>query len=60
MDLKDKVKIECVKKNIGINDLSFKLGMSRQNLYHHLKRNNEVVIEKIENILELPKGFFSK
>jgi DNA-binding phage protein len=58
VDLRTKIKIECVKKNIGITDLALKIGMSRQNLYHHLKHRNESVIKKIEKELELSSDFF--
>ncbi len=58
MELKDLVKIECIKKNVKLSDVADKLGISRQNLYHHLKHENEDIIKKIEDELDLPHGYF--
>jgi predicted DNA-binding protein YlxM (UPF0122 family) len=58
MDLKTKIKIECVKKNIKITNLAFKIGISRQNLYHHIKQKNKSIIKKIEKELDLPTDYF--
>ncbi len=40
MKLKDKVKIECIRKGINLRALANHLGITRQNLYHRLTHNN--------------------
>ncbi|MGL5655883.1 MAG: hypothetical protein ACRCXY_03470 [Fusobacteriaceae bacterium] len=57
MTLKQRIKIECIKKDISIKKLVEDLGMSsRQLMYHHIDRNNKDVILKIEKILKLKEG----
>lgn len=59
MNIKQKIKVECIKKNISVKCLSKELNMnSSQLLYHYINKQNITVISRIENILKLPKGFF--
>lgn len=57
MTTKQKIKIECIKKNMSIKKLSKELNMnSRQNMYHHIDKKNPQILKKIEEILSLPEG----
>ncbi|WP_028857229.1 hypothetical protein [Psychrilyobacter atlanticus] len=58
MKLKDKVKIECLKKGVTMADLAREIGITRHNYYFHLNKENEVIVRKTEKILELEDGFF--
>lgn len=59
MIIKDRVKIECIKKNKTLTMLANELGISKSNLHHHLLKKNEKIIRKIEKILELENGYFN-
>lgn len=50
------IKIDCLAKDIKIDDLCNSLNMSRQLMWHHVKRKNTLVLTKIENYLKLSKG----
>lgn len=52
------VKIECIKKDVKIDTLAAALGMSRQLMWHHIKRNNKMVLLKIQKYLDLPSNTF--
>lgn len=57
MNLREKIKIECIKKNITITNLSIELGyLHRQNMYHYIDKKNVKVLKKIEEVLSLPEG----
>lgn len=60
MDLRQLIKIECIKKNITISYLSDKLGISRQLMYHYIGKKNIKIILEIEKILSIEKGSLSK
>lgn len=57
MRLKDKVKIECLKKGITMADLARQIGITRHNYYFHLHKENEVIVRKTEKILNLEDVF---
>lgn len=52
------IKIECIKKDIKIDTLAAELGMSRQLMWHHVKKNNIKVLQKIQKYLDLPNNIF--
>lgn len=56
MKVYDLIKIECIKKNIKISDLSSQFGYSRQALHKNILRIHKPTLIKLEKILELPKG----
>jgi len=58
MTIKDRIKIECIKKNKTLTSLANELGISKSNLHHHLLKKNGNIIRKVEEILELKSGFF--
>ena len=58
MIIKDRVKIECIKKNKTLTKLANELGVSKSNLHHHLLKKNKKIIRKTEEILGLKSGFF--
>lgn len=58
MKLKDKVKIECLKKGITMADVARKIGITRHNYYFHLTKENSEIIKKTEKILGLKEGSF--
>lgn len=60
LSLKQLIEIECIKKDLKITSLADSIGMSRQLMWHHVKRKNKAIIEKIENALELSKGTLTK
>ena len=60
MKLIQKIKIEAVKNNTTLTSLAEKIGISRENMYYHINKNNHFVIEKIEVALNLSKNFFEK
>ena len=54
------IKIDCLAKNIKIDDLCSSLNMSRQLMWHHVKKKNILVLSKIEDYLKLSKGTLIK
>lgn len=50
------IKMDCLAKDIKIDDLCDYLNMSRQLMWHHVKRKNTLVLTKIESYLKLPEG----
>lgn len=50
------IKIECIKQNKKVEDLCKQIGLSRQLMWHHVRRKNNEIINKIEIALSLPKG----
>ena len=56
LDIEKFIKIRCIEKNIKINQLANKLNMSRQLMWHHIKKKNKEVLKKVENILKIPEG----
>lgn len=50
------IKIECIKQNKKVEDLCAQIGLSRQLMWHHVRRKNNEIINKIETALSLPKG----
>ena len=51
------IKIECIKQNKKIEDLCAQIGLSsRQLMWHHVRRKNANVVNKIEVALSLPEG----
>ncbi|WP_028857436.1 hypothetical protein [Psychrilyobacter atlanticus] len=60
MKLIQKIKIEAVKNDTTLTSLSENIGISRENMYYHINKNNPFVIEKIEVALNLSKNFFKK
>lgn len=56
LTLKQKIEIECIKKNTKITSLANSIGMSRQLMWHHVQRKNKYILEKIENTLNIPVG----
>ncbi|MDH6456939.1 hypothetical protein M2102_000554 [Fusobacterium sp. PH5-7] len=50
------IKIECIKQNKKVEDLCSQIGLSRQLMWHHVRRKNNEIINKIETALSLPKG----
>lgn len=50
------IKIECIKQNKKVEDLCMQIGLSRQLMWHHVRRKNNEIINKIETALSLPKG----
>lgn len=58
MKIKDKVKIECLKQGKTLSEIALKIGITRNNYYFHLNKENEVIVRKTEEILNLENGFF--
>jgi len=58
MEIKKRIKIKCLEKNITFVEIAKKIGISRQNYNEKLNRKDEVTIKKTEEILKLPSGFF--
>lgn len=56
LDIEKFIKIRCIEKNIKINQLANKLNMSRQLMWHHIKKKNKEVLKKIESILKIPEN----
>lgn len=59
MNLKDKVKIECLKQGVTMADLAREIGINRHNYYFHLSKENENIVRKTEKILGLRNGYFN-
>lgn len=49
--LLNKIKIEALKVNISMTELSFKIGCSREYMYREIKKNNPVMLKRIKKIL---------
>lgn len=56
LDIEKFIKIRCIEKNIKINQLASKLNMSRQLMWHHIKKKNKEVLKKVESILKIPEN----
>jgi hypothetical protein fulcA4_13142 len=56
LDIEKFIKIRCIEKNIKINQLANKLNMSRQLMWHHIKKKNKEVLKKVESILKIPEN----
>ena len=56
LDIEKFIKIRCIEKNIKINQLANKLNMSRQLMWHHIKKKNKEVLKQIESILKIPEN----
>lgn len=55
LDIEKFIKIKCIEQDIGVTTLANKLDMSRQLMWHHIKKKNDYVLNKIEKILKIPK-----
>ena len=44
LDIEKFIKIKCIEKNIKINQLANELNMSRQLMWHHIKKKNKEVL----------------
>lgn len=53
MDKLKLVKLKALEKDITLTELALKIGISRENMYHHIKKNNNTVLLKIEKVLRL-------
>ena len=58
MDILKQVKIEALKKDYTLTKLSKIIGVSRENMYHHIKNKNKTILNKIEKTLDLNNNFF--
>lgn len=47
----EKLKVQCIKKNVTIVDVAKNIGISRQWLYNRIKKGDKATIEKIKNFL---------
>lgn len=56
LDIEKFIKIKCIEENIKISQLANKLNMSRQLMWHHIKKKNKEVLKKVENILKIPEN----
>ena len=56
LDIEKFIKIKCIEKNIKINQLASKLNMSRQLMWHHIKKQNKEVLKQVESILKIPEN----
>lgn len=56
LSIQQTIKIECIKQRKKVEDLCEEIGISRQLMWHHVKRKNTQIITKIEKILDLPEG----
>lgn len=56
LDIEKFIKIRCIEENIKINQLANKLNMSRQLMWHHIKKKNKEVLKKVESILKIPEN----
>lgn len=56
LSIQQAIKIECIKQRKKVEDLCVEVGISRQLMWHHVKRKNTEIITKIEKILALPEG----
>ncbi|WP_163468511.1 hypothetical protein [Fusobacterium sp. IOR10] len=51
MTLKE-IKIKVLSKDLTMKELAETLGVSREYMYRCIKKNHEIIIEKIKKILE--------
>ncbi|WP_336162396.1 hypothetical protein HUW75_05055 [Fusobacterium polymorphum] len=56
LDIEKFIKIKCIEKNIKINQLANELNMSRQLMWHHIKKKKKEVLKQIESILKIPEN----
>ena len=56
LDIEKFIKIKCIEKNIKINQLANELNMSRQLMWHHIKKKNKELLKQVENILNISEG----
>lgn len=56
LDIEKFIKIKCIEKNIKINQLANELNMSRQLMWHHIKKKNKEVLKQVESILKIPEN----
>ena len=56
LDIEKFIKIRCIEENIKINQLANELNMSRQLMWHHIKKKNKEVLKQVENILNISEG----
>jgi len=56
LDIEKFIKIRCIEKNIKINQLANELNMSRQLMWHHIKKKNKEVLKQVENILKISEN----
>ena len=45
-----------IEKFIKISQLASKLNMSRQLMWHHIKKKNKEVLKQVESILKIPEN----
>ena len=55
LDIEKFIKIKCIEENIKISQLASKLNMSRQLMWHHIKKKNKEVLKQVESILKIPE-----
>ena len=55
LDIEKFIKIKCIEQDIGVTTLASKLDMSHQLMWHHIKKKNNYVLNKIEKILKITK-----
>ncbi len=60
MNIIKTIKMEALKKDLTLTEISVRLGISRENMYHHIKKGNPKVLREIEKILSLRKGTLTK
>ena len=56
LDIEKFIKIKCIEQDIGVTTLANKLDMSHQLMWHHIKKKNDYVLNKIERILKIPEN----
>ena len=56
LDIEKFIKIKCIEENIKINQIASKLNMSRQLMWHHIKKKNKDVLKQVESILKIPEN----
>ncbi|MCL4591394.1 hypothetical protein [Fusobacterium nucleatum] len=56
LDIEKFIKIKCIEQDIGITTLANKLHMSRQLMWHHIKKKNKEVLKQVESILKIPEN----
>ncbi|MGB6128613.1 MAG: hypothetical protein WBG30_07680 [Psychrilyobacter sp.] len=60
MDKLKLVKLKALEKDLTLTELASRVGISRENMYHHIKNNNREILLKIEKILELKENPLTK
>ena len=56
LDIEKFIKIKCIEENIKISQLASKLNMSRQLMWHHIKKKNKEGLKQVESILKIPEN----